>query len=74
MREETMMFQGGVAHGDMAEGDFQEAGRQQLSQHRVLQQRVRHVEQDFLLPLWMLLLVLTVLASWWAGVENRRTL
>jgi hypothetical protein len=59
------------APGDVEEGDLREASSQALSRETVIQQRRRHEESDLLLPLWMTLLSLTVVGSWWAGAERR---
>ena len=66
-RDGEVMIKAAVATGELEEGDLRKASSQVLSDDLLLKARSRHRESDWLLPLWMTLLGMTILGTWWAG-------
>ena len=68
---EDLILKAGVFAGDVAEGNFSQARPLALPETLVLAQRQRNSQSDFLLPLWFLLLALTLGLSWWSEKRGR---
>jgi hypothetical protein len=71
IRGDELLVSIACVYGDVEEGDFREAAAQDLPKDLLLASRRRHEEADLWLPLWMSLLGLTVVGTWWAGAERR---
>lgn len=66
-REEERIFHAAVAPGDVAEGDFSRARPVLFPAEVVREVRERNSQQDFLLPLWFVLLAVLLTGSWIFG-------
>jgi len=64
---ESPLLQAGVAFLHPEESDLRQARPRTLPADWIAGRRERNSEQDFLRPLWFLLLAGSVVGSWWAG-------